>query len=457
MRQSTAPRGMLTFTMIWFGQLISTVGSGLTSFALGVWVYQREQSVTLFALTLLAATLPNVLLSPIAGALADRWNRRTVMILSDAGAGLATLSIALLLFSGQLQTWHVYVAVAANAAFSSLQWPAYSAATTMLVPKEHLGRAGGMVQIGEAISQLISPVLAGALFVTIGLPAIILIDFATFAFAIFTLLIVRIPQPEATAEGQAGKGSLLSEAAYGWKYITARRGLLGLLLYFAAVNFLDGMIGPVITPMVLDLAGPAVWGLIGTIIGVGMLAGTIVMSIWGGPKRRIYGVIVTGAIASAFIALLGVRASIPLITFAGFGAMFLVPIMNGSSQALWQSKVAADVQGRVFAVRRMIAWSTTPLAILLAGPLVDGVFDPLMAVDGPLATTVGRIIGVGPGRGAGLLFVVIGMMGVLVSAIALSNPRVRRVELELPDAVAPEKGVPETGKETPAAVEPTAA
>ena len=151
MTQQTAPRGMLTFSTIWFGQLISTIGSGLTAFALGVWVYQREQSVTLFALTLLAATLPNVLLSPIAGALADRWNRRTVMILSDVGAGLSTLSIALLFFSGQLQTWHVYVAVAANAAFNSLQWPAYSAATTMLVPKEHLGRAGGMVQIGEAI------------------------------------------------------------------------------------------------------------------------------------------------------------------------------------------------------------------------------------------------------------------------------------------------------------------
>ena len=436
MTQPTAPRGMRVFTTIWFGQLISTMGSGLTGFALGVWIYEETGSVTLFALNMLAFALPNLLVAPLAGALADRWDRRLVMIMADSGAGLSTLAIALLIIAGRLEIWHIYVATAISSAFSTFQWPAYSAATTLLVPKQHLGRAGGMTQIGEAASQLVSPAIAGALFVTSGLQVVILIDFATFAFAILTLLLVRFPRAETTAEGAAGKGSLLREAAYGWKYITARAGLLGLLLYFASINFLYGMLGPLIQPMLLDMTTPNVLGYLFSIIGIGMLAGTLAMSAWGGPKRRVVGVLGSGAVSALFLILLGLRPSLALIAVAGFGAMFILPIMAGSSQALWQTKVAVDVQGRVFAARRMIAWSTGPLAIVLAGPLADRVFEPLMAVGGPLAGSVGRIIGVGPGRGTGLLFIVLGVLVALASAVAYLHPRVRRVEEELPDAVA---------------------
>ena len=153
-------QGMRTFMIIWSGQLVSTIGSGLTSFALGVWIYQETGSTTLFALNLLAYTLPNLLLSPIAGALADRWDRRLLMILSDTGAGISTLIIAILAFTQNLEIWHIYLATAFNAGFSTFQWPAYSAATTLLVPKNQLGRAGGMLQVGEAVSQLITPAIA---------------------------------------------------------------------------------------------------------------------------------------------------------------------------------------------------------------------------------------------------------------------------------------------------------
>ena len=245
---------MRIFSVIWFGQLISTLGSGLTGFALGVWVYEKTGSVTLFALNMLAFTLPSLLVSPLAGALVDRWDRRWVMILSDSAAVVTTLVVLILVLGDHLQIWHVYVVTAIGSALNSFQWPAYSAATTMLVPKEQLGRAGGMVQIGEAISQLISPAVAGALFVTTGLRGVALIDFATFLFAVTTLFLVRIPQPEVSKEGQAGKGSLSREIAFGWKYIAARPGLLGLMLVFAAFNFLIGLVDPLIAPMVLDLS-----------------------------------------------------------------------------------------------------------------------------------------------------------------------------------------------------------
>ena len=435
MDQKESSSKLRTFLVIWFGQLISTLGSGLTGFALGVWIYTETGSTTLFAINLLAFALPNLLVSPFAGVLVDRWDRRKVMILSDTGAGLSTVAVSVLYFTGGLQVWHVFLLTAINSGFNAFQWPAYSAVTSLLVPKEQLGRAGGLVQIGEAISALASPAIAGVLFVTIGLQGVVLVDFATYIIAVLTLLVVRVPPPPVTEAGIAGRGSLLQEAAYGWKYIVARRGLFGLLMVFAATNFLSSLWNPLLPPMVLEMSSPQALGYLGSVVGVGMLIGTLVMSTWGGPKRRIHGVLGFLMISGVFEALLGLRPSLVLMAVAGFGAMFTLPIVNGSSQAIWQSKVAPDVQGRVFSVRRMIAWSAMPLAYLVAGPLADRVFNPLMMEGGLLAASMGRVIGVGPGRGTGLLFIITGSLTVLVAAAGYVYPRVRRVEAELPDAL----------------------
>lgn len=435
MEQKPSGQNLRTFLVIWFGQLVSTLGSGLTGFALGVWIYQETGSTTLFALNLLAFAVPNLVVSPLAGALVDRWDRRWAMIMSDTGAGLSTVMVALLYFTGHLEVWHVYILTAINAAFTTFQWPAYSAVTTLLVPKSQLGRAGGMVQIGEAISALVSPAIAGVLFVTIGLQGVVLIDFATYLFAVMTLLVVKVPRPPQTESGIEGRGSLLQEAAYGWKYIVARKGLLGLLIIFAATNFLSSMWNPLLPPMILEMSSPEMLGYLASVVGVGMLLGTLVMSAWGGPKRRIHGVLAFLILSGVFQMLLGLRPSLVLIAIAGFGAMFTSPIINASSQAIWQSKVAPDVQGRVFAVRRMIAWSAIPLAYILAGPLADRVFNPLLVEGGALASSVGLVVGVGPGRGTGLLFIVSGLLSILVATGGYVYPRVRRLEDELPDAM----------------------
>ncbi|MCJ7658362.1 MAG: MFS transporter [Anaerolineales bacterium] len=436
MTQKTASHGMRTFIVVWFGQLVSTIGSGLTGFALGVWVYQETGSTTLFAMNMLAYAIPNLVVSPFAGALVDRWDRRKIMILSDTGAGLATLSVAALLVTGNLEVWHVFVATAVSASFTTFQWPAYSATTTLLVPKKQLGRAGGMVQIGEAVSQLLAPAAAGALFVTTGLKGVVLIDFVTYLIAVGTLLLVRFPQPETSEEGEQSKGSLLSEAVYGWKYIAARSGLLGLLLIFAAFNFLNCLIYPLIAPLIFDMTSPDVLGYLASIVGVGMLIGTLVMSVWGGPKRRIHGVLFFLFLAGLFTMGFGISSSLTVMAVSGFFLFLVLPVINGSSQAIWQSKVAPDVQGRVFAVRRMIASSIMPIAYILAGPLNDKIFKPLLVEGGTLADTyVGQVIGVGPSRGTGLLFIVIGFLSALVALSGYLSPRVRNVEDELPDVI----------------------
>jgi hypothetical protein len=428
-------RGMLSFLVIWFGQLVSLTGSGLTGFALGVWVFQSTGSVTQFALISLFTSLPGILFSPIAGALVDRWDRRWAMILSDTGAGLCTLSVALLFFSGQLAVWHIYVAMAISSTFSAFQWPAYSAATTLLVPKEHLARASGLVQLAEAVAQIASPAMAGALMGIIAVYGIILIDFLTFLFAIFTLLVVHVPKPGISAEGEAGKGSLLFEAAYGWTYIYARSGLLALLIFFAVSNFATGIVAVLFTPLVLSFTTPIVLGTLLSIGGLGFLAGSLAMSTWGGPRRRVYGIIASNLLAGAVLLLAGFPPRAWILAMCAFTFFFGLPITNGCSQAIWQSKTALDVQGRVFSVRRMIAWSSLPLAYLIAGPLVDQLFEPLMAEGGWLASIIGQIIGGGSGLSIRLLFIIMGLIILLATLVLYFYPRFRNVEVELPDVI----------------------
>ena len=425
---------MRTFIIIWAGQLVSTLGSALTSFALGVWVYETTGSATLFATSMLAWVLPNLLLSPVAGVLADRWDRRLVMVFSDTGAGLSSLFIIVMLFSGELQVWHVYVAGFFNAAFSTFQWPAYSAATSQLVPKKHLGRAGGLTQIGDAISQLAGPAIAGALFVTAGLKAVLAIDVVSYLVALATLLVVRFPKPAATSASDDARGPFLKEAAYGWTVIRRMPGLFGLLMVFASVNFLINISFALYTPLILGLTTPDKLGYVNSVGGLGMLVGTLLMSTWGGPKRRIYGIIAAEMMLGFTTFLFGLRLTIPLIAINNFAFMIAMPISNGCSQAIWQTKVAHAVQGRVFAIRRVLAFSAIPLAYAAAGPLAERVFEPAMAEGGALASSLGPIIGAGPGHGIALMFVLAGALYMLAILAIPLHPRIRRLELEIPDA-----------------------
>lgn len=435
MAQKVSAKSMRTFLVIWTGQFVSLIGSGLTAFALGVWVFLETGSVTPLALVALFATVPHLVLAPFAGALVDRWDRRKAMIFSDSGAAVSTAAVAVLLYTGNLEVWHIYVTAGVSASFSTFQWPAYSAATTLLVPKRHLARAAGMVQTAQSASQIMAPVMAGLLMVTVDIWGILAIDFATFLAAVGTLSVIRVPRPERTTEGQKGKGSLLQEVAYGWSYIRSRPGLLALLMFFAGVNLSFSSFAVLFVPMVLSFASPAVLGTLESAGGVGMLLGGLVLSVWGGPTKRVYGVLGFGAFSGVAAIFLGLKPDVFLIAAASLATFFAIPIVNGCSQAIWQVKTAPDVQGRVFSVRRAIAWSTTPVSYLLVGPLADKVFEPAMAADGLLAASVGRIIGVGPGRGIGLMFIVMGVLMAIVAGICFLYPRLRRVEEELPDMV----------------------
>jgi MFS transporter, DHA3 family, macrolide efflux protein len=431
-------RGMQTFIFIWLGQVISLIGSGLTHFGLGIWVYQKTNSVTLYALILLCGTLPSSLISPVAGVLVDRCSRRWVMIFSDFGAGFSTLAIALLLLVGKLEVWHICLALAASSTFNAFQVPAYSAGTTLLVPKQYLDRASGMIQLGQAISQLISPVLGGVLIGIIQLQGIVAIDVITFFLGTIPLLFVKFPEPKTINTSHTEtlkKDSLLQEIIIGWQYVTARPGLLGLLIFFATNNFFMGAVGVLVTPLVLSFTSSAVLGMILSVSGVGMLIGSLIISTRGGPKRLIYSVLGFQMLGGLSILMAGLRTSVELITLAGFLSFLGWPIINACAQVIFQKKVAPDMQGRFFAIRQMITDTSFPLSYIVAGPLADKVFEPLMSLNGPLAGSFGQIIGVGPGRGIGLMFITIGVLSIFLGIAAYQYPRLRLVEHELPDTI----------------------
>lgn len=428
-------RGVRTFAIVWTSQLVSSVGSGLTNFALSVWVYKQTGSATQFALVALFGALPNLLAAPIAGVAADRWSRRGMMIYSNVGTGLPTLLLALTLLAGRAEIWHVYVFVMVRAVFSTFMFPAFAAATTLLVPKRHLGRASGMMQTSQAASQILSPLIAGVLVSFVRLEVIVLVDFATYLLAIATLMVVNIPEPVRDASSHdAPRPSVLRDALYGWQYIRERSGLLALLVYFAVINFIIGLATVLLAPMVLSFADAKALGTIMSASGAGFLFGSLVMSAWGGPKDQVRGVLGFGVLLGFALTLVGARASEPAIMASMFVVFFTVPLINGCSQAIWQSKTEPGVQGRVFALRRMISTSVTPVSYFFAGTLADKVFGPMLLEGGALSGSVGRVIGVGPGRGLAFMFVGAGLATALVPVAAYFYPRLRLLETELPDA-----------------------
>ncbi|MEM7127279.1 MAG: MFS transporter [Chloroflexota bacterium] len=421
------------FFVIWVGQLVSLIGSELTTFALGIWVFQTTGSITAFALIALFATLPSLLIAPVAGALVDRFDKRKMMLISDTIAGLSTLCIAILFFSGRLEIWHIYVSAALNATTKVFQTPAYQSAITMLIPAKQLGRANGMVQGAQAVAQLLAPVLAGFLVVTIQVGGVILIDFITFFCAMLTLLIVALPSTAAKRSPLSSFRELLEEAAAGWSFITAHVGLLGIFIALAISNFTTSLAAVLVTPLVLAFAPASTLGVVLSIAGSGMLFGSLFMSVWGGPRRLINGVLGFGLISGFSFMVAGLQPSAALIAAAGFVIFFDVAVVNSCNQAIWQRKVPQALQGRVFALLQMVSSALAPLAFLVAGPLVDRWFEPLLAVNGPLAGSIGQVVGIGAGRGIGLLFIVIGIVNTVIILIGYLHPRIRNVEAEMPD------------------------
>jgi DHA3 family macrolide efflux protein-like MFS transporter len=428
--------GMPGFTVVWLGQFVSLLGTGMTGFALTIWAWQTTGSATALALVGLFQFAPTVLMSPIAGALVDRWNRKLVMMLSDLAAGLSTVVVLILMATGRLEIWHLYVTGAFSGIFQSFQFPAYSAAVTMMLQKEQYARANGMIGLAGSASNIIAPVAAGIFLGYIGTMGIMAFDVVTFMVAIGALLLVHIPQPPSTGPSQEERPSLLADSVFGFRYIYERPSLLGLQLVFFSINLIISLSFPLLAPMILSRTNnnTVILGSVQSAFGVGGVVGGVLMSVWGGPQRRVHGVLM-GMAASSLLGIFTIGLGRgPLIwAFGAFANMCFIPFVNGSNQAIWQAKVPPEVQGRVFATRRLIAQITAPIGMAMAGPLADWVFGPAMMPGGRLAPIFGWLVGTGPGTGISLIFVIAGLIGATVGLSGYAFNSVRNVEVILPD------------------------
>ncbi|MBW4717937.1 MFS transporter [Saccharothrix obliqua] len=424
---------MKRFAVVWAGQLVSVIGSALTAFVLGVWVYMGTGSVTQFVLIQFCAVVPGILLAPYAGALADRYDRKRIMLVADVGGGLVTALLLVSVGAGALAVWQVYAAAALTATLNLFHLIAYQALVPALVPPKHLGRVNGLMQLTQGV-QVAAPLVAGALLGLVGLPGVLLIDVVSMVFAVGALLVARLP---AVTGGGGGGGR--AAAGEGLRWLRGAPGLFALCVVFGVWNFLFAVAGGLVQPLILSFSGPATLGVLMAAGGGGLFASGLVMGAWGGPKRRVLGVYLGLALGGVFLVLHSLAPSPWLIGLAAPAFLATLPLMNTSCVTLLQTKVDPAVLGRVLAVVRMLGTAAMPVAYLLIGPLSDGVAEPLMTPDGPLALSVGALIGTGPGRGIALVFLVTGVLMLALAAYAWTRPRLRTVD-DLPDAVA---GTPE--------------
>ena len=433
---SKRPAGMSAFVVVWIGQIISILASGMSHFALSLWMYEKTESATAMGLMQVFFITPFLIMSVPAGVMVDRYNRKLMMMLSDFAAILATGMVFILYAMGMLQFWHLYVAAVLNGLGNTFQWPAYSAAISTMVPKEQLGRANGLMSLMEAGPGVLAPILAGALYPFIGLTGLLGIDVATFFIAIGALAFVHIPQPPRTQEGLQASGGMLKEAWSGFQYIFTRPSLLGLQMVFFFGNLFSGMTFTLLAPMVLARTGQdsLIYGSVQTIGAVGGILGGVIMSIWSGLKRRQFGVIFGWMMEGIFfVILLGVGRGLPVWGLAMVLGGLIGALINTSNQAFWQTKVAPDLQGRVFSARRLIAWFTQPIAPIIAGTLADYVLEPAMRTESTLSSIFGRLVGTGPGTGMSLLMIFCGITITLVGLIAYFIPAIRNADKLLPD------------------------
>ncbi|MFJ5838257.1 amino acid adenylation domain-containing protein [Streptomyces shenzhenensis] len=423
--------GLGRFAVVAAGQFVSTVAGALSQLVLSLWAYQQTGQVTAFAFVTAVSLLPGLLVGPLAGVVADRYDRRKVMLGSDLAAGLATLAMIGLIAGDSVNMPYVYLLCGLTSVTSAFQRPAYLAAVAQLVPKPFLGHAGGVTQLGAGAGALFAPMLGAGLLSVVSLPTILFIDAASFAVAVATLLMVRFPDRLFRRREE----SVRSEMLNGWRYITRRPGLKSVLWYFIVDHALYAAGFTLITPLILVEYDVSTLGMVLSAGGLGALLGSLAMSVWGGTRRRTDGMLLFMAANNIGLLVIGLAGSPWLLVVGMFGMAFTESLINGHWIALLQRKVGLELQGRVLAIFLTVVTSAIPLGNLAIGPLADHVFRPMLMPGGALADTLGPVLGTGPGRGLALVIISSGLLLTVWTVRSWFNRKLRFVEDALPDAV----------------------
>lgn len=438
--------GIGTYLLVTAGQFAALIGGGLVAFALGIHVYRTTGSATTLSVVFVLSVLPFIIGSPAAGALVDRWGPKRSLLVSTIGGLLVALTMVAPLLAGELPLWHIYVVVALLSVLGSVEVPAFTALVPRLVPKEKIGRANGLRMFAIAVGEVLTPLMSGTLLAVIELVGVVIVDVVVLTVALVTLVLARVPGPEytgdvepagpATASDGARSSTLRSEIAEGWHYLRRRPGLVSLLLFLAGINFSAGFIDILLTPLVLTFTSSGQLGLILTIGGVGMVSASIAVTVWGTPKRRVRAMLLLSLVLAVATVFGASRPVVAVVAVAAFVFLAALAVLNTTHVSIWQEKVDPRLHGRVVALVNMGAAVPQLLAYAASGVLVDRVFNPLVGRDDVKVPALVPLLGDGPGRGTALLLMCAGLLIAVNAVVAAANPRLRRLEDELPDVVA---------------------
>ncbi len=426
-KQFSSLKGLKTFFIVWSTQDLSSLGSAMTSFALVIWSYQQQGSALTTALLSVCSYAPYVLLSIFAGSLGDRWDKRKTMALCDAFAALTTLAVLILLRTGRLEIWHLYVLNALNGLMNTIQYPVSEVVVTLLTPKDQVQRVSGLLSFSSSLVSLLSPVFATAMLTLLGLEAVIVFDLATCAVAVLTLVFcVRIPEPPAPEK----RAPITQAARESLAWLAENRGVLDLILFLAAINLIASIYNAALPAMILSRpgGGETVLGLLETVTGLANLAGSLLATLLPEPKSRVR-VICNSLLLSMSTEnlLLALGRSAPVWYTGAVLGWLCIPVMNANLGALLRLHIPLELQGRVYAARNTLQFFTIPVGYLLGGWLVDAVCEPLMT-GLPNDALLIRLLGSGKGSGAALVFLAIAFAGVLVCLVFRRDRRLWALE-----------------------------
>lgn len=426
----TTLREMRTYLILWLTQAFSSLGSGMTSYALIIWSYTQEGSALVTALLGVSSYAPYVICSIFAGALSDRWDKRRTMLVFDLLAALTTVCTLVLLKLELLEVWHLYLINAVNGLMNTVQQPASEIATTALLPRKHYQKVGGLNQLSGSLNGILTPVLAMAMISFAGMDGVILFDLVTFAVAFAVLLLfIRIPEGE-KADGP--KETMMQSVREGLAFLKEKRGIFTLILFLAGINLVASMYNAALPAMLLSRkgGGEMALGLLNTFTSVTMLAGSVMASMLPAPKSRVrvicWTLLLSMSTENFFLAF---GRSLAVWCIGAFLGWIAIPLLNTNMNAVMRLNIPANIQGRVYAARNSLQFFTIPLGYMLGGAAVDYLFEPLMArqAEGSILAT---LFGLGKGSGAACFFAVLGVAGVVTCIVFRRNKHLRAMQAE---------------------------
>lgn len=406
----------LKFLLLWSGELISVIGSGLTSFGLAIYVFQQTGKASSLALITLFAFVPGLLLSPVAGVLADRYDRRLMMVLGDSLSAIGLVYILLCMYAGQAKVWQICLGVTISSVFSSLLEPSYRATITDLLTEKQYTKASGLVQAASSAKFLISPIVAGFLLTISDVKLLLIIDICTFIVTVSIALLVRKGIKTMKVHKEI---SFKKELVEGWYAVWTNKGVFSLLIITSILTFFIGFIQLLSTPMILAFSDSTKLGIVETIVASGMLATSILIGFITIRKGYIRILSFSLFFAGIFVVFFGLRENIILICIFGFLFFSMLPLANASLDFLMRTNIDNSLQGRAWGIIGILSQLGYVASYILSGLLTDYVFTPLLLEGGRLAGNIGKIIGTGAGRGTGLLIIIAGML-LSVTAITLN-------------------------------------